>query len=163
MTRVTRTSAWLVGACLAGALLTPPASAEGPADQISGLVGGLLGPGSPSPQPPPQRTAGSGHTSAPDGRLRKGCHNYRYRYAVASPTDDWTLETFLRGPRGGGVASGTYSSDSDPAVQRSHFRFCRWTTRPGRFTIRAKLTWYDRDGGGHVVWFQPSHFRLRRP
>jgi hypothetical protein len=104
-----------------------------------------------------------GRTAAVDGTLRKGCHNYGYRYEVTAPTNDWSLETFLRGPRGEGVASGTFLADSDPRAQQARFRLCRYATRPGRFTIRALLHWYGDDGEEHRVWLEPTRFRLRRP
>jgi hypothetical protein len=104
-----------------------------------------------------------GHTRAPDGTLRPGCHNYRYHYRVNSPTHDWTLETFLRDPNNEGLASGVFATDSDPTAGPAHFRFCRYSTRAGRFTIRALLHWYDGGGAEHKVWLEPSHFRLSRP
>jgi len=104
-----------------------------------------------------------GSTAAPDGSLRKGCHDYGYRYEITTPTNDWSLETFLRGPRGEGVASGTFLADSDPRAQQARFRLCRYATRPGRFTIRALVTWYGDLGEEHRVWLEPTRFRLTRP
>ena len=104
-----------------------------------------------------------GHTSAPDGTLRSGCHNYRYHYVIKTPTNDWTLETFLKDPDGQGLASGTFFADSDPRRNATHFRFCRYSTRAGRFTIKAKVHWYGTYGHDHQAWLEPSHFRLRRP
>jgi hypothetical protein len=113
--------------------------------------------------PAPASTSRYGHTAAADRVLRPHCHNYRYSYRVKAPTNDWTLETYLRDSHGEGVASGVLSADSEPRRGHARFRICRYSTRPGRFTIRAKLTWYDGGDGGHRVWFVPSHFRLRRP
>jgi hypothetical protein len=107
-------------------------------------------------------TASYGYTSAPDGVLRAGCHNHRYRYVVRVRGDDWMLETFLTDRRGRRVASGMMDSAADPRRGRERFRFCRNSTVPGRFTIRAKLTNYA-SGSPVVHRFQPSHFRLRRP
>jgi len=103
-----------------------------------------------------------GHTGAPDGVLRSGCHGYRYHWVIDPPTNDWLLETFLRGPGGKRLASGMFDSDSESKRDHSRFRFCRYSTRPGRFTIRAKLTWYN-GYTQHEVWLDASHFRLRRP
>jgi hypothetical protein len=154
-------------AVIAGGLLPAvPSAAEEPTDPVSGLVSGLLGsPTAPQPGERDHRARDRGdygHTSARDGTLRSGCHNYRYRYVVTPPTDDWTLETYLVDRTGEGIASGTYFSDSDPARNRPIFRFCRYSTYAGRFTIRAKLHWYD-GSVGHRVWLKPSHFRLSRP
>lgn len=102
-----------------------------------------------------------GHTRSRDRVLRHGCHDYPYRFVVKAPTDDWTLETFLIDPTGEGLGSGAFSSESDPDRGRSEFRICRYTTQPGRFTIRAKLVWY-RGYDEHIVRFKPSHFRLHR-
>src|SRR6476620_884563 len=118
-------------------------------------------------------TPAYGRTGERDGVLRHGCHPYRYHYVVTTPTQDWTLETFLVDPGGNRLASGAFSAQSDPEHGRSHWRICRTSTRPGRFTIRAKVTWYTNEPGPlglpgtgttkkHVAWFKPSHFRLRR-
>jgi hypothetical protein len=169
MTPVTRLTACLAAAGVATGLVAGvPAHAEpqpSPADPLVGLLGPLLGqPSEPAPEPepsPPRTRSSYGGTHAPDGVLRKGCRNYAYSYTVTTPTHDWTLETFLRDPTGDSIASGAFMSDSDAATARSQFRFCRNGTRPGRFTIRGKVHWYD-DEGEHVVWLEPSHFRLTR-
>jgi hypothetical protein len=106
-------------------------------------------------------TSAYGHTGARDRVLRSSCHNYRYHYVVKAPTNDWVLETFLIDPTGQRLASGAFIAPQDPDRGRGHFRICRNTTVPGRFTIKAKLTWYD----GYDEFtkrFDPSHFRLRR-
>jgi hypothetical protein len=128
---------------------------------LGDLLGGLLG--GPPDQEPARDRSSYGHTSAPDGLLRAGCHGYRYRYRVTAPSDDWTLETFLRDPTGDSLASGGFMSDSDPRRGTGSFRFCRYATRPGKFTIRAKLHWYGPYGEDHKVRLEPSHFHLRRP
>ncbi|MFC7496017.1 MULTISPECIES: hypothetical protein [unclassified Nocardioides] len=148
-----------------------PAHAEpqpSPADPILGplspLLGLLLGQPEPEPAPesePPRTRDSYGNTDAPDGVLRKGCRNYAYKYTATPPTQEWLLETFLTDRTGEGVAAGMFLSDADAATGHSTFRFCRHTARPGRFTIKAKLAWYD-DEGEHVTWFEPSHFRLKR-
>jgi hypothetical protein len=112
---------------------------------------------------PASATSEYGSTTASDGTLRKGCHNYGYRYRITTPTNDWTLETFLRDPAGEGIASGAFLSESDDRTQRARFRLCRYATRPGRFTIRALLHWYGDGGEEHRVWLEPSRFRLTRP
>lgn len=160
MTSVTRTRALLAAVLVAASVTTAvPALAGQPSDPVSGLVGGLAG--QPSTDERRER-ADHGFTRAPDGTLRRGCNDYPYRYAVTTPPGEWTLETFLVDRTGETIASGTYSSDGDPRRDRVHFRFCRYSTYAGRFTIRAKVHWYD-DAGEHKAWLQPSHFRLRRP
>lgn len=103
-----------------------------------------------------------GHTGAPDRVLRNGCHGYRYHFVVKPPTNDWVLETFLVDPRGEHIASGAFSSDSEDKRDHGRFHFCRYNTKPGRFTIRAKLTWYN-GYDEHRVRLPRSHFRLHRP
>ena len=57
----------------------------------------------------------------------------------------------------------------DPRRGRSFFGVCRPSTVFGRHTIQAKLTFWT--GGTsildpkieHVVWLEPSTFRMRRP
>ncbi len=161
MTSVTRWATLLATTMVAvGTLTAVPALAAQPSDPVSGLVGGLVGE---SPHHQRRDRADYGHTSAPDGTLRRGCRDYPYRYVVSTPTRDWTLETFLDDRTGETIASNAYFADSDPARDRAHFRFCRYSTYAGRFTIRAKVHWYDGTGGDHKVWLEPSHFRLRRP
>ena len=155
-----------MGAALALGILAAPAHSAGPdAGPASDLLGSLTG-------GPSGGTSGGtaqhrdrrdfGRTGAPDGVLRSGCHRYRYHSKVTTPTDDWTLETFLVDRTGETIASGAYFTDSDPATnRRAVFRFCRYSTKPGRFTIRAKVHWYGEYGDGHRVWLEPSHFRLR--
>lgn len=111
--------------------------------------------------PASANTSEYGHTGARDRVLRPSCHNYRYHFVVKAPTNDWTLETFLIDPTGDTLASGAFSSESEDNRDHGHFRICQFNTRPGRFAIRAKLTWY-RGSDGHVVWFKRSHFRLYR-
>jgi hypothetical protein len=102
-----------------------------------------------------------GHTGAPDRVLRNGCHGYRYHFVVKPPTNDWILETFLVDPRGETIASGAFSADSENKRDHGAFHFCRYNTRAGRFTIRAKLTWYG--SAEHKTWLRRSHFHLTRP
>lgn len=104
-----------------------------------------------------------GYTAAPNRTLRPGCHDYRYRFRVTAPTDDWTLETFLRDPDRETIASGAFMSDADAGLRHSRFRFCRYSTRPGVFRIRALLHWYGAYGEEHRVWLDTSRFRLSRP
>ena len=159
MTSVTRMRTLLAAALVVASVVTAvPALAGQPTDPISGLVGELAGHSSHERRD----RADYGHTRAPDGTLRRGCNDYPYRYVVSAPTGEWSLETFLDDRTGETVASGAYWSDGDPKRDRVHFRFCRYSTYAGRFTISAKLLWYN-DQGEHKVWLKPSHFRLRRP
>jgi len=124
----------------------------------------------PVPVPPPggagtgaAPSGPSGSAFAPDGVLRRGCRDYPYRYSIGTPTDDWTLEVFLRDRDGRNLASGTFISDHDPRARSARFRFCRFSTRAGWFTIRSLVHWYDSDGTGHRAWLDQTRFRLRRP
>jgi hypothetical protein len=149
---------------IAASLVTAvPASAGRSSDPVSGLVGGsvggLLG-GSGEQQRAERRDLG--HTHAENGVLRTGCRDYPYRYVLRIRTDDWTLETFLADRTGETIASGAYAAGPDRKRMLTSFRFCRYNTVPGRFTIRAKLSWYT-DSGEHTAWLEPSRFRLRRP
>jgi len=102
-----------------------------------------------------------GRLRANDQVLRKGCHDYRYAYQVISRAEEWALETFLRDPTGEIIASNAKDSMVDAKRGHGTFRFCRYSTQPGRFKIRGKLTRYD--GYDQTVgWVQPAFFRLRR-
>lgn len=102
-----------------------------------------------------------GHTHEANGRLRRGCHRYRYTYEVAPPSDEWSLETFLLGPRGKRLASDVIISGADPADGSKRWQICRTNTRAGRFTIRARLNYNDYPDT-YSGWLKSSHFRLRR-
>jgi hypothetical protein len=109
-----------------------------------------------------------GHVASADRQLREGCHGYRYHYVVKAPTDDWLFETRLIDPRGHHLGTADFAPGSDPANGHAHFTICDATTKPGTFTIRARLEWYDVPGplGGppteHVAWFEPAYFTLSR-
>ncbi|GHJ60557.1 hypothetical protein NOK12_30750 [Nocardioides sp. OK12] len=101
-------------------------------------------------------------TWAKDQVLRKGCRDYSYRYRVNPPTDQaWGLETFLVAPGGRKLASGALSDNADQKKGRDTFTVCRTSTRPGKFRIRAKLTYYD-GFTAHDGWADTTRFRLRR-
>jgi hypothetical protein len=102
-----------------------------------------------------------GRTWASDGVLRNGCHYYRYEYKVRARGSEWSLELHLKDPTGETIASNV--KDASINAKRGHgkFRFCRYSTTPGRFKIKGKLTRYD----GHeqtVGWIKAGTFRLRR-
>jgi hypothetical protein len=121
-------------------------------------VAGLVVPGLPG------ATAGKadhGRVWARDRALRDGCHHYGYHYRVRPPTSSWALETFLRDRRGRSVASDALLAPHDGKRGRSAFRLCRYNTVPGRFTIRAKLTWQD-GWDSHATWIAPGRFRMHR-
>ncbi|QZY30319.1 hypothetical protein [Nocardioides coralli] len=106
-----------------------------------------------------------------DGVLEPGCHLYRFRYRVRPGNDDWVAEFFLRGPGGEGL--GTVAKDSDIHRKRGKGKYevCHQSTRPGRFTIRGKLSIHGPDDhnpltppqGPTVKWVKPAKFRLSAP
>jgi hypothetical protein len=102
-----------------------------------------------------------GSTTAPDQRFRKGCHPYKYRYRIDPPTSEWTLETFLRGPGGKPLGSDYFLAGNDPKAQRAVFEVCGSSTRPGRFTIRSKVTYLD-GFDETVVKLPRTRFRITR-
>ena len=109
-----------------------------------------------------------GHVGAADRALRPGCQHYRYHYVVKAPSPDWILETWLYDPRGKPRGSGDFAPGSDPRRGHSRFGICRSTVVPGRFTIRARLSWYTPGmlptdpPVEHQRWFKPAYFRLHR-
>ena len=127
------------------------------------LVGGLTAP----------TQAGDpdyGQLWASDKVLRDGCDGYRYQYRVRPRSMDWSLETFLRDPRGETIAHNAIDNDTNAKRGSDRFRICRWSTRPGRFKIRGKLTIYHKaefplieEDTQKVVWIKPGYFRMRRP
>jgi hypothetical protein len=104
------------------------------------------------------RATGSVHSG--DAAFEKGCQSHGYRYRVQAEGSDWSLELFLVDSRGKQVATGYEWKGSDPKRGRGRFEFCSQATRPGRFTVRSRLTWDD--GRYHEKWLEPRTIRLRR-
>ena len=103
-----------------------------------------------------------GRVTRGDGVLRAGCQDYGFRYRVRPGNNDWAAEFFLRGPGDEGLGTVGKLSGAHRKRGRGHFEVCRASTRPGRFTIRGKLTitmGFDQE----VHWVKPVRFRLRRP
>ena len=116
---------------------------------------------------PPVSAAGGEESSvrvwSPDGVLAKGCHGHRYRYALDVPAgDSWALDVALVNRRGRVVASGFELKGADPKQGKGRFMFCSDGVRPGRYKIKAELTWshYSEE---HHVQATPKTLRLRRP
>ncbi|PVG81834.1 hypothetical protein DDE18_13990 [Nocardioides gansuensis] len=146
---------------LASVGVTSPAPAQ--EDLPETLTSALLGSSPSSEAQAEQQADATGTTHAPDRRLRRGCHTYWLSYALQLPTDDWTLETSVIDPRGRAVHAHMFVSDDDETTGRGTYSLCRWATRPGRFTITGKLSWYDDPLEPHEVMLPISTFRLRRP
>lgn len=102
----------------------------------------------------------SGSVRSPDGTLEQGCQSHRYRYRVNAEDSDWSLELFLVDPDGETIATGYEWKGRDPARGRGRFEFCAQPTRPGTFTVRARLTWDD--GEYHEKRLKPRKIQLRR-
>ena len=103
-----------------------------------------------------------GKTSTRAHRLKPGCANYRYRYAITPPDGEWALETFLVGPGGDALGHDAMAIGMDGLSGRDSFRFCRASTRPGVFKIRALLSVQDSSGKDYVSgWLPVTKFRLR--
>lgn len=144
---------------LAAGVTPAPALAADAVDPLGDAVEAVEAVVVPRDPPPPEV---SGRTSARDGRLRSGCRRYRFRYAVTTPHDDWSLEVSIVDRSGKGVMSAAMLGPNDPKSARVTYTLCRWATRPGRFRIRGKLTSYD--GSEETVVRMPTTtFRLRRP
>lgn len=120
-----------------------------------------------------------GRTHGDSGRFKKGCRAYTFDYRVRTPYDDWTLEVFIRNPRGKAVHSSAFLGKPGPQghprrQQDVRWKMCSNASRPGRYTIRAKLVWYTPQEGllplplltpppeEHVTWLPVERFRLRR-
>ena len=102
-----------------------------------------------------------GRTAAHDARIKKGCHSYAYSYALTPPDGDWGLETFLIGPNGRQYGSGWFLTGSDPLAGPGQWRLCQRSTRPGTYTIRARLGVVN--GAAYEEgWLPDTTFRLSR-
>ena len=123
-----------------------------------------------------------GRTHRADGVLHSGCHVYRFHYRLHPDAvlegrhngHSWAAEFFLTDPRREGIASDVKEYQADPRRGVGRFKFCNYSTRPGRFRIRARLTVKHTSCSTPIatpftctehkktVWIQPSRFRLRR-
>jgi len=107
-----------------------------------------------------QHVRASGSVHSGDGIFEKGCQSHRYRYRVRPGGSDWSLEVFLIGPGGKQVSTGYEFKGHDPKRGHGRFHFCSQATRPGKFTVRSRLTWDD--GQYHEKWLEPRTIRLHR-
>lgn len=103
-----------------------------------------------------------GGTSTNAHVLKRGCRNYAYSYKITPPEGEWGLETFLIGPGGVHLSSGAMVIGMDGLSGRDKFRFCRASTRPGVFKIKALVTVQDEQGKDYQQgWLPVTRFRLR--
>lgn len=111
-------------------------------------------------EPAPAQVEVSGALDAPDGRLRRGCKDYRYAYSVTTASDDWTFDITMQDRRGKGVNSQSLLGPNDDGAGVLTYRLCRWATVAGRFTLSGVLVSYDGDRETSVPVTET--FRLRR-
>jgi hypothetical protein len=99
-------------------------------------------PTDPGDEPPVQAdpVVLSGALSASDGRLKRGCKDYAYAYAVTTQS--------LIGP-----------NDAESGVLT--YRLCRGATAPGRFVLTGLLTSYEGTSSETSVQVTDA-FRLRK-
>jgi hypothetical protein len=108
----------------------------------------------PLPLPAPATPAGqdpaeahqaevTGVLDSPDGRLRRGCKDYHYSYAVQAPSEDWTFDITMQDRAGKGVNAQSLIGPNDPTAGVLDFRLCRWATKAGVFTLKGQLVSYD--------------------
>ena len=110
--------------------------------------------------PSTQPVVVSGTLDAPDGRLKRGCKDYAYSYAVSVPSDDWTFDITLQDRRGKGVNAQSQLGPNDDESGVLRYRLCRRATVAGRFTLHGVLVSYDGDRTTTVE--VAESFRLRR-
>lgn len=124
----------------------------------------------PLPQPPgshPGTTAQtapvvlSGHLSAADGRLRRGCKDYAYAYSVTTESEDWTFDITMQDRNGRGVNAQSLIGPNDAESGTLTYRLCRGGTTPGRFTLTGVLTSYEGTSSEPSVRVTET-FRLRK-
>ncbi|QSR30652.1 hypothetical protein CFI00_09130 [Nocardioides sp. S5] len=111
-------------------------------------------------QPAAAQVEVTGALDAPDGRLRRGCKDYRYAYSVTAVSDDWTFDITMQDRRGKGVNSQSLLGPNDDEAGVLTYRLCRWATVAGRFTLSGVLVSYDGDRETSVRVTET--FRLRR-
>ena len=127
---------------------------------------GLLPLPLPTPAPPAaqepastQQVALTGVLDAPDGRLKRGCKDYHYSYAVQTTSEDWTFDITMQDRAGKGVNAQSLIGPNDPMSGTLDFRLCRWATKAGIFTLKGQLVSYD--GAEETSVTVTESFRLR--
>ena len=121
-------------------------------------------PTEPASEPAPaaqQQIQVSGTLEAADGRLKRGCKDYRYAYSVTSESDDWTFDITMQDRAGKGVNAQSLIGPNDPESGVLPFRLCRWATKPGRFTLTGALVAYEGTSKETSVQVTET-FRLRK-
>ena len=103
----------------------------------------------------------SGALSAPDGRLKRGCKDYAYAYAVTTESEDWTFDITMQDRNGRGVNAQSLIGPNDAESGVLQYRLCRWATTPGRFTLTGVLTSYEGTTSETTVQVTDT-FRLRK-
>lgn len=73
--------------------------------------------------------------------LKRGCHDYGFRYKVKAPTKTWQAEVFFISPDGTGLAHSVFDSAIHKAKDRSTFTVCRPSTEVGKHKIKMKITY----------------------
>jgi len=114
-------------------------------------------------QPQVQQVEVSGALAAADGRLRRGCKDYRFTYWVDTPSEDWTFDITLQDRRGKGVNSQSLIGPNDPTTDVLTYRLCRWATVPGIFTLKGLLVSYDGAQESSVTVTETFRLRRRNP
>ena len=107
-----------------------------------------------------QRAGVSGTLDAADGRLRRGCKDYQFRYGVDTPSTDWSFDITIRDRTGKGVNSQALIGPNDPQGAVVTYRLCRGATVPGPFTMTGLRVSYD--GMKETSVTVTETFRLRR-
>lgn len=98
-----------------------------------------------------------------DGVLSKGCPGHRYRYAVDVPAgDSWSLDVYLVNRAGRTVAFNYELVGGDPKKGKGRLQFCSVDVKPGRYKVKALLTW-SHYSDVQTLWAKPRVVRLRRP
>ena len=100
---------------------------------------------------------------AADGRLRRGCKDYRYTYTVTTSSQDWTLDITLQDRRGKGVHARSLIGPSDPTTAVLTYRLCQWATVPGPFTLTGVLVSYDGAPETSATVTETCRLRRRNP
>jgi hypothetical protein len=103
----------------------------------------------------------SGALSAPDGRLKRGCKDYAYAYAVTTESEDWTFDITMQDRNGRGVNAQSLIGPNDAESGVLTYRLCRRATTPGRFMLTGVLTSYEGTTTETSVQVAES-FRLRK-
>ncbi len=126
------------------------------------LVAGLAVFALPAPSHAARSYEPLGRAYSKDHVLRRGCHDYTYRYTVDPPNNQWSAEVFVVGPGRLGLGSNFLDAATDPKRGKKSLTVCRHSAPYGTYRLKMKVIYSEgRDSTSALV--KPTRFRFLAP